>query len=179
MSRSLIAYFSRSGQNYVDGGVVDLPTGNTEVAATMIQAVTGADLLPLETLDKYPADYEETTRVARRELRANARPELKGQPESLNAYQLVFLGYPNWCGTAPMAVFTFLEAYDFSGKTIAPFCTHEGSGLGTSEGDIRKACPQAKVLSGLAIRGGSVKSAEREIGRWLEAAGPEVYPYKE
>ena len=85
----------------------------------------------------------------------------------MDDYEVIYLGYPNWWGTFPMAVFTFLESYDFSGKTIIPFCTHEGSGIGSSERDIKKLCPDAKVLTGLAIRGGSVKSADSIIKSWL------------
>ena len=167
----LIAYCSRRGQNYVSGDIVDLPVGNTEVAARMIRAATRGDLFHLETVKEYPEDYGRTTDMAREELRQNARPELKDQPENIDGYDTVFVGYPNWCGTAPMEMFTFLESYGFSGKTIIPFCTHEGSGMGRGESDIRKACPGAKVLSGLAIRGGTVQSAEQDIRRWIEATG--------
>ena len=83
-------------------------------------------------------------------------------------YDVIYLGYPNWWGTFPMAVFTFLESYDFTGKTIVPFCTHEGSGLGSSERDIKQLCPNAKILSGIAIRGGSVLSADNIVQSWLK-----------
>ena len=86
-------------------------------------------------------------------------------------YDVVFLGYPNWWGTMPMPVFAFLEAYDFSGKTVLPFCTHEGSGLGHSESDIKKLCPTARVAKGLAIQGGNVQKAESAIASWLQEAG--------
>jgi flavodoxin len=84
---------------------------------------------------------------------------------------MIFLGYPNWYGTMPMPVFTFLEEYDFSKKTIAPFCTHEGSGMGRSVADIKKMCPQSTVLDGLAIRGGDVKNAQDEVSGWLREIG--------
>ena len=170
-TRCLIAYYSRKGQNYVSGEIVDLAVGNTEVAASMIGALTGGDLLPIDTVKAYPADYQETTDVARRELRQQARPELVGLPESIDSYDVVFLVFPNWWGTPPMAVFTFLESYDFAGKTIAPFCTHEGSGMGHSERDIRAACPGATVLDGLASRGGAVQGAGDSIRRWLPVSG--------
>ena len=170
-TRCLIAYYSRKGQNYVSGEIVDLAVGNTEVAASMIGALTGGDLLPIDTVKAYPADYQETTDVARRELRQQARPELVGLPESIDSYDVVFLGFPNWWGSPPMAVFTFLESYDFAGKTIAPFCTHEGSGMGHSERDIRAACPGATVLDGLAIRGGAVQGAGDSIRSWLPVSG--------
>jgi flavodoxin len=169
-SRNLIAYFSRKGANYLDGHIVDLPVGNTEVAAKTIQGLAGGDLFRIETVQAYPPDYQQATEVAQRELSQNARPALSAQAGTLDAYDVVFLGYPNWWGTMPMAVWTFLEAHDFKGKTILPFCTHEGSGLGQSESDIRKLCPGAQVLRGLAIRGGSVAKADKAIAAWLKAS---------
>jgi len=169
--KSLIAFFSRKGDNYVGGKIVNLTVGNTEVAARMIQKLAGGDLFRIETVKDYPSDYEETTDVARQELRQKARPELAGRVDTMADYNVVFLGYPNWWSTMPMAVFTFLEAYDFSGKTIVPFCTHEGSGMGHSESDIRKLCPTATVLNGLAITGGSVHQAGNQVATWLRELG--------
>jgi flavodoxin len=166
-SKSLIAYFSRKGSNYVGGRIVNLPVGNTEVIAKKIEELTGSDLFKIDTVKLYPEDYTETTNVAMDEKRKNARPELTGTVDDMDAYDVIYLGYPNWWGTFPMAVFTFLESYDFSGKTIIPFCTHEGSGLGNSERDIKKLCSNANVKSGLAIRGGSVKSADKMLKSWL------------
>jgi len=164
----LIAYFTREGNNYVSGNIVNLPVGNTEVAAKMIQKITEADMFRIEAVKPYPEDYRECTEVAKKELRENARPELTHHVDNVESYNVIFLGYPNWWGTFPMPVFTFLESYDFSGKTIIPFCTHEGSGMGRSESDIKKLCTGAKVEKGLAIRGGSVKGAEKEISKWVE-----------
>ena len=169
--KKLIAYFSRTGNNYVGGKIVNLATGNTDVAAQMIQKLTGGDLFRIDTVKPYPSDYEETTDVARQELRQNARPELTGRVDNMPDYDVIFIGYPNWWGTMPMAVYTFLEANDFSGKTIVPFCTHEGSGLGHSESDVRKVCPGATVLKGLAITGGSVQRAGNQIEAWLRGLG--------
>ena len=166
-AKCLIAYFSRPGNNYVNGNIVNLPVGNTEVIAKMIQEMTGGDLFHIEAVNAYPEDYTETTDVAQEELRTNARPKLTRHLETMASYDVIFLGYPNWWGTMPMPVFTFLEEYDFSGKTIAPFCTHEGSGLGRSVSDIRKMCPKSTVLEGLAIRGGDVKNARGEVAGWL------------
>jgi flavodoxin len=167
-SKSLIAYFSRKGNNYVGGNIVDLPIGNTEVIAKKIQQLTGSDMFQIKTVKSYPDDYNETTNVAQEEKRQNARPKLTEKVEDMDSYDVICIGYPNWWGTMPMAVFTFLEAYDFSGKTIVPYCTHEGSGMGSSEHDIKKLCPNAKVLSGLAIRGGSVDRADKEVANWLK-----------
>jgi flavodoxin len=169
--KSLIAYFSREGNNYVDGGVRDLKVGNTEVAAKMIQKLTAGDSFKIDTIKAYPAGYEETTRAAREELSQNARPELKGHVENMDEYEVIFLGYPDWWGTMPMPVFAFLEAYDFSDKTILPFCTHEGSGMGHSESDIKRLCPAAKVAKGLSIQGGSVLGAQSAISDWLQESG--------
>lgn len=166
-NKILIAYYSRKGQNYAGNRIVNLPVGNTEVAAKMTQELTSGDLFEIQTVKPYPIDYTETTEVAAAEKRANARPELAIHVENMEQYDTIILGYPNWWGTFPMAVFTFLEEYDFTGKTILPFCTHEGSGLGNSERDILKRCPDAKVLPGLAIRGGSVKGAGDTVKTWL------------
>jgi flavodoxin len=169
--KSLIAYFSRKGSNIIGGRVTNLSVGNTEVAARMIQKLAGSDIFRIDTVKAYPADYNETTDVARQELRQEARPELSGHVVNMDDYDVVFLGYPNWWGTMPMAVFTFLEEYGFSGKTIAPFCTHEGSGMGHSESDIKKLCPGAKVAKGLSIRGVSVQGAGNDISDWLRESG--------
>lgn len=166
--RSLVAYFSRKGNNYVDGNVVDLPVGNTEVAARFIQEITGCDMFHIDTVQAYPKNYKQTTEVAQKELQANARPELIAKVENMEQYDVIFLGYPNWWGTTPMAVWTFLEAYDFSQKVIFPFCTHEGSGLGRSERDIKKLCPGALLENGLAIRGSKVNNSKNDIQHWID-----------
>ncbi len=166
--KCLIAYFSRKGQNYVSGRIVDLKVGNTEVVANMIQKITGGDMFHIESVTAYPKDYTETTEVAKKELRAKARPKLTEQVKDIEAYDVIFLGYPNWWGTMPMPVYTFLESYDFSGKTIVPFCTHEGSGMGHSEKDIAQTCPNATVLEGIAIHGTSAASAESDVSSWVE-----------
>jgi len=171
MANCLIAYFSREGNNYVNSRIVDLPVGNTEVAAKIVQRLTGGDLFKINPVKKYSTDYNTCTKEAQKELRENARPELTAYPDSIELYDTVFLGYPNYWGTCPMPVMTFLEKLDFSGKTILPFCTHEGSGMGRSESDIRRACPRAQVEDGLAIRGASVKDAGKEIERWLKNHG--------
>lgn len=168
MSKTLIAYYSRRGENYVNGIIKDLSVGNTETVAKKIAAYLDADRFRIETVSNYPEDYTETTNVAMLELNTNARPELKSLINNIGDYDMVFLGYPNWWGTMPMCVCTFLESYDFSGKTILPFCTHEGSGLGHSEKDIVKLCPDSDVKKGLAIRGSHVATADNEIAAWLK-----------
>jgi flavodoxin len=169
--KRLIAYSSRAGNNYVNGNIVNLAVGNTEVAEKMIQKLTGSDMFRIDTLKAYPTDYHETADVAKQELSQNARPKLSWNVDNMADYSVIYLGYPNWWGTMPMVVYTFLEKHDFAGKTILPFCTHEGSGMGRTETDIRKLCPDARVLKGLPIRGGSVQSAANDIADWLRKSG--------
>jgi flavodoxin len=167
-SKSIIVYFSRKGSNYVGGSIIDLSIGNTEVIANKIEKLTGSDMFEIETVKSYPKDYTETTNVAQKELRENNKPELTKKVSDIDSYDVIYLGYPNWWGTMPMPVFSFLEQYDLTGKTIVPFCTHEGSALGRSEDDIKKTCPKSKVLDGLAIRGKNVKDADKEVSDWLK-----------
>jgi flavodoxin len=154
-----------------DRNIVNLPIGNTKVVANMIQEMTGGDVFCINTVKSYPEDYAETTNVAKKEQHDNARPELSSHVDNMESYNVIFLGYPNWYGTMPMPVFTFLEEYDFSGKTIIPFCTHEGSGLGHSEKDIAKLCPKASLLKGLAIQGSGVSAAKTDVMNWLHKLG--------
>ena len=162
----LIVYYSRRGENYVSGSIQTLAVGNTEAVARRLQALTGADLFQLEPLLPYSDDYNECIAQAQDDQRRGARPELREYPDSLEPYVTVYLGYPNYWGTMPMPVFTFLEHFDFSGKTIRPFCTHEGSGLGHSVEDIRRLCPGTRVEPGLAIRGTGVRTAEPALRAW-------------
>ena len=168
MSKVLIAFFSRKGQNYVSGSIKDLPIGNTEVVAGMIQEITGGDMFKIDTVKDYPVDYTQTTNVAKDELRAKARPELTAHVDNMDEYDTIILGYPNWWGTMPMAVYTLLEQYDLSGKTILPYCTHEGSGLSGTERDISRECPNATVKSGLSIHGTHAGSAKKSVESWLK-----------
>lgn len=167
MSNILVAYFSRAGENYVNGVVRSLEKGNTEVVAEMVAEITGGSLFRIEPVRAYAADYTACTEEAAEEKRIGVRPELTYLPESIDDYDVVALGYPNWWGTMPMAVYTFLEAIDFSGKAILPFCTHEGSGLSGTERDIALACPTADVLAGIAIHGADVARARPAVERWL------------
>jgi flavodoxin len=167
----LIAYFSREGNNSVSGRIVNLPIGNTKVVAKMIPEMTGGDVFRIDTVKSYPEGYTENTNVAKKELHDNARPELSSHVENMDSYNVIFLGYPNWWGTMPIPVFTFLKEYDFSGKTIVPFCTHEGSGLGRSEKDITKLCPKATLLKGLAVHGSRVSAAKKDVTNWLNTLG--------
>lgn len=167
MSKKLIAFYSRADENYVNGQLKQLEIGNTEVAAGMIKELTGADMFKMEQVQAYSKGYNECIAQAQADQKRDARPELKNYPEGMEEYDEIYLGFPNYWSTMPMAVFTFLEHFDFTGKTIHPFCTHEGSGMGSSERDIKRLCPGAKVEKGLAIHGGSVERSRNEIEKWI------------
>lgn len=163
----LIAYFSRTGGNYVRGAIKNLTVGNTEVVAKMIAEINNGDLFQIVPIQAYSNDYNECIAEAQDDQRRDARPELKMHLDNLDKYDTIYLGYPNYWGTMPMCVFTFLEHSNFSSKTIKPFCTHEGSGMGSSEEDIKRLCTKAVIKSGLAIHGADVKKAESALRKWL------------
>lgn len=168
MSKALVAFYSRADENYVNGALKMLSVGNTEVAAGIIKELTGADMFKIEQVKPYSKGYNACIEEARADQQRDARPELRAYPDSLDEYDVIYLGYPNYWSTMPMAVFTFLEHFDFTEKTIKPFCTHEGSGMGSSVSDIKRLCPGARVESGLAIHGGSVGRAEKNIKEWVK-----------
>lgn len=168
MGRELIAFYSRAGENYVSGILKQLETGNTETAAGMLQRLTGAELFKIEQVQPYSRGYNECIAQAQADQKRDARPELAAYPDSLEPYDTIYLGYPNYWSTMPMAVFTFLEHFDLSGKTIRPFCTHEGSGMGASERDIKRLCPGARVGKGLAIHGSNVEKSRKAMERWVK-----------
>jgi len=170
MSKTLVAYFSRKGNNYVAGSIVNLEIGNTAVIAGYLTEALNADTFEIEAAHTYPKDYHDCTKVAKTEKQNQERPALTATLKSLEAYDTVYLGFPNWWNTLPMPVFTFLEHHDFAGKTIIPFCTHEGSGIGNSVTDIKKACPGATVKDGIAIWGHAVNNQKNNIITWLEGA---------
>ena len=141
--------------------------GNTRHMAEQIQKVTGADLFELKTVTPYPKEYRATTDQAKREQDSGFRPQLIAKPENLDSYSTIFIGSPNWWGTIAMPFFTYLEENNLAGKTIIPFMTHEGSGFGNSISDIKRLCPNATLLEGLAVRGGRVQGAQNDIAQWL------------
>lgn len=162
--KSAIVYYSRAGENYVDGKIEVLNKGNTEKAAEVIHEITGAPAFKLEQEKPYEEEYNACIREAQEDLRNHRRPALKKMPPLSEDLEVLYLGYPNFWGTLPMAVLTFLEHYDWEGKTIRPFCTNEGSGLGRSLADIRAAAPKAVVAEGFSIHGGNIRKEEAE--RW-------------
>lgn len=167
MGKSMVAFYSRAHENYVNGTIQELKVGNTEVFAEVIGELTGAELFKIEQEEPYSTNYNECIEQARHDQQCNLRPKLKKYPETLDDYDVIYLGYPNYWSTMPMAVFTFLEHYNFDGKKIKPFCTHEGSGLGGSVADIKKLCPHAVVEKGIAVRGAGVRSARAELEKWI------------
>jgi len=161
MSKILVAYFSWSG--------------NSKVLAGQIATVTNGDLFEIKTAKPYPATYNECTRVAKEEQNKNARPAITGRAADMAQYGTVFLCYPNWWGTIPMAVFTFLESYDFSGKTIYPLATHGSGCFGRSLGDIKKLCPGAAIGEGLEVSAYDAKPKNgipnKAVEAWLKKIG--------
>ncbi|MBE6989177.1 MAG: flavodoxin [Ruminococcaceae bacterium] len=171
MARTLIAYFSRADENYFGGAMRYVKVGNTEIVCSIMQELIDADTFRIKMTTPYSPVYMTCIEEAKRDLRAKARPELVSLPASIDGYDTVVLAYPNYWGTMPMAVFTFLEAFDFSGKTILPLCTNEGSGMGSSERDIQRTCPGAAVKAGLSITGSRAADSAESVKRWLSAGG--------
>lgn len=153
----LILYFSQSG--------------NTEAVANFIHDEVGGDIIKLETVQTYPEDYNDLVDYAQEEQRDNARPELKTTIDNIEDYDTIFLGYPNWWGDMPMPIYTFLDEYNLSGKTIAPFITHGGSGLSGTPSNIQEEEPNATVTEGLSIYGSDARNSKDEVVSWLNSLG--------
>ena len=171
MAKTLIAFYSRADENYFGGAMRYVPVGNTEIVCNLMRELLPADTFKIEMKHPYSPVYMTCIDEAKRDLRAKARPELVSMPASLDEYDTIVLAYPNYWGTMPMAVFTVLEQFDFSGKTILPLCTNEGSGMGGSERDIRRTCPGAEIRAGLSVTGGSAANSKESVRRWLSANG--------
>lgn len=171
MAKTLIAFFSRADENYFGGAMRYVKVGNTEIVVNDMKDMIDADTFKIEMKEPYSPDYMTCIDQAKKDLRAKARPELVSMPESIDGYDTVILAYPNYWGTMPMAVFTFLEQFDFSGKTILPLCTNEGSGMGGSVRDIQKTCPGADVKAGLPIIGSDASNAAGQVRQWLADNG--------
>ena len=168
MAKNLILYYSRKGENYVNGSVRSLAKGNTEIVAEFIEKAVGGDLFEIDTVKPYTADYYACTEEAQRELRASARPELKRSLASIDGYDNVFVCGPCWWGTFPMAIFTQLEKLDWQGKRIMAVMTHEGSGLGSCERDLAKICTGATFGKGLAVHGADASRSESTVASWAK-----------
>jgi len=168
----LVVYFSRTGDNYSVGNI---SKGNTHIVADMIAEATGAETFEIKTVKSYPENYKECTVVAKKELADDARPELVTKVENMKDYDVIFMGYPIWWSDMPMAVYSFMESYDFSGKTIIPFCTSAGDGLTGKESSIPKYANGATVLQGIGIEGKRAQenpdSVRTEVRQWLTKLG--------
>ncbi|WP_207858092.1 flavodoxin [Lucifera butyrica] len=168
----LVAYFSRTGDNYAVGNI---SKGNTHIVADMIAEATGADTFEMKTVKPYPENYRECTEVAKKELADNVRPELTTKVENMQDYDVIFLGYPIWWSDMPMAIYSFMESYDFKGKTIIPFCTSAGDVLTGKESSIPNYAKGAKILPGLGIEGKRAQekpdSVRPEVQQWLAKLG--------
>lgn len=164
----LVAFYSRADENYFGGAYRYIEVGNTEKVARMIAQTVGADLFKIEQATPYAADYNTCIDQAKKDQQKKARPELVKLPESIDQYDEIYLGYPNYWGDMPMAVYTFLEQFNWSGKIIHPFCTHEGSGLSGTERKIQQTCKGTSVGKGLAIQGSHVDGAESAVAKWIK-----------
>jgi flavodoxin len=149
----LVAYFSH--------------TGTTEAVAKYIQSLTGGTLFEIKTVNPYPSDYNSCLARATEELRANSRPQLSTHVSGVDSYDIVFIGYPIWWGDSPMAIRTFLEEYDFSNKTLIPFCTSGSSGISTSVQSIKKLCLKSIIPEGLCITNANRSRTNELIEQWI------------
>lgn len=168
IKRALVAFFSRAGENYFPEGMRYIEKGNTHIAAEMLAEITSADLFEIKSEDGYSDVYRECVRQAKAEFDGGARPSLLHDID-IEGYDVIFLGYPNWCGTMPMPVWTFLEGHNFAGKVICPFCTNEGSGLANSTRDIERLAVGATVKGGLSIKGSRAQESKSELEAWIAA----------
>lgn len=166
--KNLIIYYSRKGTNYSNGSIVDLEKGNTEIVAECIQGIIGGDLFEVETVKEYSEDYTTCTEEAKEEQKNNKRPELKEYLDDISEYDNVFICGPCWWGTYPMAMFSLIDRLNFAGKKVFAVMTHEGSGMGKSEKDLKKAISGAEFGKSLAIHGSEAKDSEDIIKQWLE-----------
>ena len=172
-SKVLVVYFSRTGENY-NVGNVNVDVGNTAMVASYIKEYLKADSFEIVPIDKYPEKYDECTEVAQKEKDDNARPNIQGKINNFDSYDTVFIGYPIWWGDLPMIMYTFMEEYDFNGKNVIPFNTHEGSGDAGTYQSIQSKLPNAKVnTKGLALDGKTARSddGKQQTIDWLKGLG--------
>ena len=164
--KTLIAYFSRAGENYVDGTIKYISKGNNEILAEKLKNyLPDADMYKIEPLKPYSDNYKVCLDQSKEDLRIGARPALVNNLSSVADYDKIFLIYPIYWGTFPVHVFTFLESFDFAGKVIIPIATHEGSGFGSSEVDLRQLLPYSHIAEGVAIYGSKVSEADEILAK--------------
>ncbi|MBQ7220094.1 MAG: NAD(P)H-dependent oxidoreductase [Synergistaceae bacterium] len=170
-AKSLVIIFSRADENY---GVGYITVGNTMKLAQMIAAKTGSELFEVSPAKKYPADYDICIDVAKKEQNRNDRPAI-AEDKDISEYDTIFFGYPVWWGDIPMCMYTFIEAHDWTGKRVIPFCTHEGSGTGRTEGTLKRTMKGANIAKALAVRGATAQQGgsgvERSVDNWLRSSG--------
>ncbi|MBE6123042.1 MAG: flavodoxin [Erysipelotrichaceae bacterium] len=168
--KTLTVFLSMKGETIAPGmKIVNLEKGYTNIAAEYVQAAVGGDLFEIEPVRVYNPDHMKMIYEAKEEFDRDARPEIKGFPEHMDEYDLIFLCFPNWWATMPMPVFTFLEHYDWTGKTIAPLVTSGGSGFANALKDLERMCPGAVIKDGLEILGHEVSASEKIIQEWAAA----------
>ncbi len=171
MANTLIAFFSRADENYFGGAMRYVKVGNTEIVIDLMKDLINADTFKIEMKEPYSPVYMTCIEEAKQDLREGKRPELVSVPDSIDQYDKIILAYPNYWGTFPMAVVTFLEKFDFNGKTILPLCTNEGSGMGSSERDLKKYAKGATIKSGLPITGSRAADSKKAVEKWLKENG--------
>lgn len=169
MTKNLIIYYSRTGENYVNGSVKVLEKGNTEYCAEFIKKAVGGDLFRVETVKEYAPDYFDCIEEAKKELRDKARPELKEYLTDIKDYDNVFICGPCWWSNFPMAIYSQMEKLSWHGKKVMPLMTHEGSGLGSCERDITRTCIGAVIGKGLAVRGAEAPYSEETVAGWARS----------
>ena len=168
MAKSLVVFYSRRGENYFPGGIRNVSKGNTAYAAEYIAEAAGADLFEVDTVKSYAESYRACCMEAASEAKSNARPAIKGYVTDISKYDTIFVCYPNWCGTMPMCLFTFLDHYDLTGKRIIATCTNEGSGFANSLKDLTNAYPKAIIEEGLSLKGHLCRDSKEEITNWVK-----------
>ena len=165
--KTLVAYFSRAGQNHTPNGLQFLEKGNTEIVAEIIAKHTGCDVFKIDMITPYSEDYKECVGQAVADWKGGVRPVIHEFTLDINKYDTIYVGYPNYCGTMPMPVWTFLESQDLKDKHIYPFCTHEGSGPANSMQDLKTLCPNSIIEEPFDLKGSTVKESEDKIVAWL------------
>lgn len=168
MPNILIAYFSREGGNLMHDSICYIGEGNTQKVAKKIASYTGGTLLKIEPVEPYPYIYEECNQRAKDEYENNKRPPFVKVIENLDAYDVIYLGFPIWYRTFPRIIKTFLETYNLTGKIIKPFCTNEEGDFGLGELELRSSLKTSNLKSGLSIRGYDVDNCDELLKKWIE-----------
>lgn len=165
--KALVVFFSHAGDNYAVGNI---KVGNTKIVADYISAFTGADQFEIKTSKYDGMAYKPLCDFAKKEQQKGELPPFEGKVD-VKKYDVVFIGGPVWWGTYPQVMFTFFKKYDLNGKTIIPFTTHEGSGLGNCVKDVKEAYPKANVVEGFSMYGHDVRTGQARVEKWLKKLG--------